>query len=415
LILFAKIDKNNLSLGHSFVELELMGVLIPLFIVIFCCIIIWRASDGFTAASDYIGRNLSEGVRGATINAIGSSLPEVFTSFFFLFYLKDVDGFSGGIGTTAGSAIFNGMIIPAFVILVVVWTGIAKSIHVSKKVVMRDGFSLIIAEFLFIIIISGTSLNWWHGLFLMIIYFIYLIYMLKSMKKPEPAEADEEPEFVVHEARRSNWYYLFTLDLEPIILGRKKMTDATAWPLLIISTVSIALTCLFLVQACEWIGSAEYTLPFVGTYEGLDIPIMFVAVILASAASSVPDTIISMNDAKKGNYDDAISNALGSNIFDICFALGFPLFLYTIIHGPIAMSTETINQSSELRMLLLILTVLAFVVFAIRKVIGAVHAYTLLAIYGVFTIYVIGRGANHPVAESVAEFLRSIVAALNLL
>jgi cation:H+ antiporter len=391
-----------------------MGILIPLFLVIVCCIIIWRASDGFTAASDYIGRNLSEGVRGATINAIGSSLPEVFTSFFFLFYLKDVNGFSGGIGTTAGSAIFNGMIIPAFVILVVVLTGIAKSIQVSKKVVMRDGFSLIIAEFLFIVIISGTSLHWWHGMFLMIIYFIYLIYMLKSMKKLEP-HANREPEFVVHEARRSNWYYLFTLDLEPIILGKKRMTDKTAWPLLIISTVSIAVTCLFLVQACEWIGSAEYTIPFLGTYEGLNIPIMFVAVILASAASSVPDTIISMNDAKKGNYDDAISNALGSNIFDICFALGFPLFLYTIIHGPIVMSTETINQSSELRMLLLILTVLAFGVFAVKKVIGAVHAYTLLAIYGVFTLYVIGRGANHPLANDVAEFLRSIVAWLNLL
>jgi Ca2+/Na+ antiporter len=390
-----------------------MGILIPLFLVIICCIIIWRASDGFTAASDYIGRNLSEGVRGATINAIGSSLPEVFTSFFFLFYLKDVDGFSGGIGTTAGSAIFNGMIIPAFVILVVTLTGIASKIEVSQKVITRDGFSLIIAEFLFIIIISGSSLNWWHGLFLMIIYFIYLFYMLKSMKKPKVKA--HEPDFYVHDARKSTWYYILTLDLEPIILGKKRMTDATAWPLLIISTISIAFTCLILVQACEWIGSAEYTIPFVGTYEGLNIPIMFVAVILASAASSVPDTIISMNDARKGNYDDAISNALGSNIFDICFALGFPLFLYTIIHGPIIMHQETIDQSSELRMLLLLLTILAFLVFISRKVISSIQAYILLSIYGFFTLYVIGRGADHPFANNIAEFLRSIVAALNLL
>jgi len=392
-----------------------MGILIPLFIVIVCCIIIWRASDGFTAASDYIGRNLSEGVRGATINAIGSSLPEVFTSFFFLFYLKDVDGFSGGIGTTAGSAIFNGMIIPAFVILVVVLTGIATKIQVSQKVILRDGFSLIIAEFLFIIIISGTSLNWWHGLFLMVIYFVYLFYMLKTMKKSKSSMNTVEPDFIVHEAKRSNWYYLMTLDLEPIILGKKKMTDATAWPLLIISTLSIAFTCLLLVQACEWIGSAEYTIPYFGTFAGLNIPIMFVAVILASAASSVPDTIISMNDARKGNYDDAISNALGSNIFDICFALGFPLFLYTIIHGPIIMSTDTINQSSELRMLLLILTILAFGVFIIKRSITSVQAYILLSIYGFFTLYVIGRGANHPIANNVAEFLRNIVASLNLL
>ena len=393
-----------------------MGILIPLFLVIICCLIIWRASDGFAVASDHIGRNLSEGVRGATINAIGSSLPELFTSFFFLFYLKDVNGFSGGIGTTAGSAIFNGMIIPAFVILVVILTGIAKNITISRKVLFRDGFALILAEFLFIIIISGTSLNWWHGLFLMIIYFIYLIYMLKSMKKPGPGNHfRSEPEFKIHEPGHSVWHYVITLDLEPIFIGKNKISDKTAWPLLIFSTFSIAFTCLILVQACEWVGSAEYTIPYFGTLEGLDIPIVFVAVILASAASSVPDTIISMNDAKKGNYDDAISNALGSNIFDICFALGFPLFIYTIIYGPIIMNQEAIEQSSELRMLLLILTVLAFGVYNFRKIIDGAQAYMLLSIYGVFTLYVIGRGAGHPLANDIAEFLRNIVSYLNLL
>jgi cation:H+ antiporter len=169
------------------------------------------------------------------------------------------------------------------------------------------------------------------------------------------------------------------------------------------------------VQACEWIGSAEYSVPFLGTFEGLDIPIMFVAVILASAASSVPDTIISMNDAKKGNYDDAISNALGSNIFDICFALGFPLFIYTIIHGPIVMHQEVINQSAELRVLLLLLTILAFGVYTFRKTINGVQAYMLLGIYAVFTLYVIGRGADSPLANEIAQFLRSIVSYLNLL
>jgi cation:H+ antiporter len=393
-----------------------MGILIPLFLVIICCIIIWRASAGFTVASDYIGRNLSEGVRGATINAIGSSLPEVFTSFFFLFFLKDVDGFSGGIGTTAGSAIFNGMIIPAFVILVVILSGISNSITISRKVFLRDGFSLILAELLFIIIISGTSLNWWHGLILMIIYFIYLFYMLKSMKRADPEHpAYSEPQLKVHKERRSTLYYLMTFNLEPVIIGKGRISTRTAWPLLILSTVSIAVTCLVLVQACEWIGSGEYTIPYVGSYQGLNIPIMFVAVILASAASSVPDTIISMNDARKGNYDDAISNALGSNIFDICFALGFPLFIYTLVHGPILMHQDTIDQSSELRMLLLLLTIVAFVVYIFRKVITSTQAYILLGIYGIFTLYVIGRGAGHPIAAEVAGFLKSIVSFLNLL
>ena len=89
-----------------------MGIIIPLVLVLISSLIIWRASDAFETASDYLGRNLSDGVKGATINAIASSMPELFTSMFFLFVLRDVDGFSGGIGTTAGSAIFNSMIIP---------------------------------------------------------------------------------------------------------------------------------------------------------------------------------------------------------------------------------------------------------------------------------------------------------------
>lgn len=393
-----------------------MGILIPLLIVIICCIIIWRASDGFTVASEYIGRNLSEGVRGATINAIGSSLPELFTTFFFLFYLGDVDGFSGGIGTTAGSAIFNGMIIPAFVILVVILTGLATKITVSQKVFFRDGFSLIAAELLFIVIISGKSLHWWHGVLLMVIYFIYLFYMLKSMKAPtEDTQHSSAPELTIHRPSKGILYHLLTFDLEPLFIGNNRITNTRAWALLIFSTFSIAFICLILVQACEWIGSAEYTLPYLGTFEGLNIPIMFVAIILASAASSVPDTIISMNDARKGNYDDAISNALGSNIFDICFALGFPLFLYTIINGPIVMQQETIDQSAELRMLLLLLTVVAFGVYIYRKTINSVQAYMLLGIYGIFTLYVIGRGANNPIADATAEFLRNMVSYLNFL
>jgi cation:H+ antiporter len=141
---------------------------------------------------------------------------------------------------------------------------------------------------------------------------------------------------------------------------------------------------------------------------------MFVAVILASAASSVPDTIISMNDARKGNYDDAISNALGSNIFDICFALGFPLFLFTLIHGPIHMHQEIIDMSSELRMLLLILTILAISVYVFSDKISVLHAVFLLGLYGVFSMYVIGRGLENEFTANIAHILQKLVGYIDI-
>ncbi len=388
-----------------------MGILIPLFLVILSCLIIWRASDGFAIASDFIGRNLSDGVRGATINAIGSSLPELFTSLFFLFYLKDVDGFSGGIGTTAGSAIFNSMIIPAAVILVVVLLGIAKVIKISRKVIRRDGYALIIAELIFIMVISGHSMNWGHGLILMIIYFIYLAYMLYAMERTGELEKKQRhKELTEIEYNHTSFIKAFlTFDLRRVVLGEKKISDQNAWILLIVSTTFIAFVCFILVQACEWLGSDEYIIPGLGKFNGLNIPILFVAVILAAAASSVPDTIISMKDAQKGNYDDAISNVLGSNIFDICFAMGFPLFLFTLLHGPIVMHQDIIALSSELRMLLLILTILAFLIYIFSNRIRLIHAILLLILYAIFSLYVVGRSLQNEIVEKIGESLQYLV------
>lgn len=376
-------------------------ILISISLIILCCIIIWRASDGFEAASEYLGRNLSEGVRGATINAIGSSMPELFTTLFFLFVLRDRDGFAGGIGTTAGSAIFNGMIIPAVVILVVVLKGVTSHVEVSKKVLLRDGISLLICELILIFLLGGNTLNWTHGLVLMGLYAAYAIYMLKSMKSEEEGEEDEEEEDEEDEeedeepASGNIILNLITLNLEPVFI-RKEINSKNSWSLLIFAMLVIGSACLLLVKSCEWLG------------DELNIPIYFIAVILASAATSVPDTILSMKDAKKGNYDDAVSNALGSNIFDVCFALGFPLFLFTIIYGPIEMSAETVVNISELRILLFMLTFVAFIIYIAKRKMGVISAILLLIIYIVFTVYILGRSVDSEIANDISIWLQSI-------
>lgn len=394
-----------------------MGIVIPLLLITFCCIIIWRAGDGFMTASEYIGRNLSEGVRGATINAIASSMPEVFTSLFFLFVMADAEGFSGGIGTTAGSAIFNGMVIPAVAVLAVIGMKMTKKVHVSRKVLLRDGIALIIAELIFLILISGSSLHWYHGMMLMGVYVIYIVYMFATMKKSqrdalleEGDDAKSDGIFEQNEEPQGPFLKgLITFDLERVFIGNNLISGRRAWSLLIFSTVSIALVCYFLVLACEWIGADTYSVAGLGEFKGLNIPVMFVALILASAASSFPDTIISIKDAKRGQYDDAISNALGSNIFDICFALGFPLFIFTIINGPIYMPPEIVDLSSELRFLLWLLTVLAVIIFTSGNYFGKRKSYLLLSIYVLFVTYIVGRGSGNEFAQSIADWLVSVV------
>ena len=381
-----------------------MGLIIPFLIIVFCCIVIWKASDGFETSSEYLGRNMSEGVRGATINAIASSMPELFTTIFFLWFLKDTDGFSGGIGTTAGSAIFNGMIIPAVVIFAVLSSNASTKIEVSKKVILRDGLSLIIAEAILILLISGDTLTWWHGLVLMLTYGAYITYMLTSMKKVDNDDDEDDDDEI-----ESVGFFkgLFTLNLEGLVIGNKEINTRNSWQLLILSMLIIGSACLLLVVACEFIGSDTYTF-FGYEFNGLNIPIMFVAVILASAATSVPDTIISIRDAKNGNYNDAVANALGSNIFDICFALGFPLFLYCLIYGPINMDPTVVEFSSELRILLLVFTILAFFVYYIGKYMDKIKAFILLSMYILFTAYICGRSLDASWAQEISDVLRKI-------
>jgi len=371
-----------------------MTIYLLFFYVILTGIIIWRASDGFEAAASYLGRHMTEGVKGATINAVASSMPELLTTFFFLFYLGDEDGFSGGIGTTAGSAIFNGMIIPAVVIFVVVYSGVAKRVYVSRKVVLRDGIALILAEIILITMISGDSLHWGHGLVLMLVYAVYAIYTLASMKKKD---ADDIADFDLEIKHMPVVKSLLTLNLASLILGRNQIKNSNAWTLLILSTLVIAAACLLLVHSIEQMGQI------------FDVPIMFLAIILASAASSVPDTILSMRDAQKGNYDDAVSNALGSNIFDISFALGLPLFLYTIIYSPIQMSPDVVSQSGELRMFLLLLTIVAFGIYMTKNGLGVVKGIALIGIYVVFIVYIVGRSEGIEITNTIAYYLNQVV------
>ena len=361
-----------------------MGIIIPIILIVVTSIVIWKSSDGFDVASSYLGRNLSNGVKGATINAISSSMPELLTTIFFLIFLKDAEGFSGGMGTVAGSAVFNAMIIPAFSVLAVYYYGISKTIKISKNVIYRDSFALLISQVALILIIYYGLLSWLGGLILILLYGIYVFYMLYKMPISSSSNYKESEN---KEIIQNRLVLFLKLDFYSSIIGNKRLNNKSSMLLLIISLIFIGLSCLLLVKACEMIGQAEYSFLGLNNLKGLDLPISIVAIVIAAAATSVPDTIFSIKDARKGNYNDAISNALGSNIFDICFALGLPILLYTIFHGPIVMDPATQSFSLNVLIVLFILTVFTFLIFISGETIGIVKAVILLMIYAAFIGY----------------------------
>ena len=365
-------------------------------LMIVSCFIIWRSAAGFEIASDYLGRKLSHGIKGATINAIASSMPEFLSSFFFLFYLKDVNGFSGGLGITAGSSIFNLLVIPVAVTFVILIRDPSKTIELTRKVLRRDGIVLIITILILVLIIDRQSLKPIHGLILVLAYIVYLAYMFISWRRMKN-NREEKPVPEHYPSQQPLTVKILTLKLECLILGKKELNSRNAWSLLVFSTLVMSVGTWLLVLGTKWLS------------DGLHIPILFIAVVLSAAASSVPDTVISVKDAKKGNYDDAISNALGSNIFDISFALGLPLFVYTLMYGSIEMEPAVVELSTELWMFLLVTTILGAILFNIGRKLTLWKAYLFILIYLLFVLYVVGHAFQMPLAEVVSDGLNGFV------
>mmetsp|Transcript_93232 Transcript_93232/g.266539 ORF Transcript_93232/g.266539 Transcript_93232/m.266539 type:complete len:88 (+) Transcript_93232:2128-2391(+) len=65
----------------------------------------------------------------------------------------------------------------------------------------------------------------------------------------------------------------------------------------------------------------------------LDVDPIVVALVVLATGTSIPDAIGSMVAAKNGEANMAISNAVGSNVFDILLGLGLPWVLSGLIKG----------------------------------------------------------------------------------
>ncbi|KAA0197728.1 Sodium:potassium:calcium exchanger [Fasciolopsis buskii] len=88
-------------------------------------------------------------------------------------------------------------------------------------------------------------------------------------------------------------------------------------------------------MACVWIGLFTVIMMWMITVIGVTfhIPDTIMGLTFIAAGSSVPDAIASILVVREGEGDMAVSNAVGSNVFDILVCMGLPWFLKCIISG----------------------------------------------------------------------------------
>lgn len=320
-----------------------------LLLVVAVSAVIAKACDYFEGAADHLGRHLPPGIKGATVNAAGSSMPELLSAVALLFFLQSVDAFGAGIALTAGSAVFNSVFIPLCVVIAVMgtfrmgrmaWAAQKSEITITKSALIRDGAALMIAEIVLIFLLNKEILTWKDGALLVGLYVPYVVYMWWQSRGHKNKEVDDD---------------------------EAEHTTLSAWGILAASIGILVIACHALAESV------------IGTADLFGVNAFITAIFLGAAASSVPDTILSVKDARKGNEDDAIANAVGSNTFDICIALGLPLMAYGLINGPVEMPAHNGIQTLRIGLVLITGTVLAL--FLLPKAIKRWHAFALGALY----------------------------------
>ena len=393
---------------------------------------IWQVCDPFADAAQWVGQkfHLPGSVRGATLDAIASSMPELFSGIFFVVLAiaavksgdsgrsvveAGAEGFGSTIATCAGSAVYNMILIPAFCALVISWSRPERpTIDVEDEVISRDGVWFLCTQFLLILFLFQSQMMWWMGVVFLAIYAVYIFQLyydavvyrkrmaamndyftqhgadlpvrdiMSAMKeqsirvsaalvmKAQESFADGIPEDEEEQADSAGMFFGF-LDVP--------LNGFSTVMVLAVSTLLAAAACYFLVEAT------------IETAELLDVPAFFVAVILAAAASSVPDTFLAIAAARRGDDSGAVSNAFGSNIFDICICLSIPLLINSWLTGwePVSLLQDgkPIEGLVGLRILLAVLTIVNLGIMWHNRQITRRKAWIMCGLYVVFVAYAV--------------------------
>ncbi|KAM7374239.1 hypothetical protein PAMP_006910 [Pampus punctatissimus] len=120
------------------------------------------------------------------------------------------------------------------------------------------------------------------------------------------------------------------------------------------------------VASTLWIAIFSYLMVWMVTIISytLDIPDYIMGITFLAAGTSVPDCMASLIVARQGMGDMAVSNSIGSNIFDILLGLGFPWALRTLVvdHG----SSVSINNKGLVYSVILLLASVFLTVMSVH-------------------------------------------------
>ena len=143
--------------------------------------------------------------------------------------------------------------------------------------------------------------------------------------------------------------------------------------------VWLAVLSLFMCSFCETLGAM------------LGLPDAVVGITFSAVGTSLPNLVASMVVARKGLGNMAVSNALGSNTFNVLIGLGLPWLAFCLSHGGVYHGLPA--EDIVVPVLVLVVTLLLFLVLLLCTGfrLYRVHAAAFLGAYVAFLVWAVGK------------------------
>ncbi|MDB2241902.1 sodium:calcium antiporter [Halorubrum ezzemoulense DSM 17463] len=312
---------------------------------------IWLGSGWLEEAAETLSGyyGLPEVVQGSIVVAVGSSFPELVSV--LVTALTGV--FDMGVGALVGSAIFNVLVIPAAAGL-----GGEDELEANRAIVYKE------AQF-YMLAVSALVVTF----ALAVIYFPVSTDPIVGTLPRSLA--------VIPLALYGLYLFIQYQDVDDAAMDRVRegIDIRREWAKLGGGLAVIVVTVERLVASVESLGVT------------FGVPEFLAGVTVVAAATSLPDTLVSVRTARENRGTTSLGNVLGSNTFDLLVAIP----LGVLIVGEVA-----VNFSTAVPMLgvLTVATVLLFVTLRTSLALNERESYALLAAYGLFVAWVVAESVG---------------------
>lgn len=150
-------------------------------------------------------------------------------------------------------------------------------------------------------------------------------------------------------------------------------------------------------MAVLWTAILSYVMVWMVTLIGFTfgIPDSVMGITFLAAGTSIPDAYSSIHVARAGQADMAVSNSIGSNVFDILIGLALPWFMETAVVYPGTKATVK-SKGLAYAVILLFVTLIAAIglIHLFKWTLNPRLGWSLLTVYAAFLVFSVALEFN---------------------